>query len=96
MILEMIDKAIAHCKACRPNETGHGVTLSFLYFIRENVESKEYELTKAKEEIDRLKKEMIEEVEKAVDFYEVSDLKMPKWAERELYMKKLKEKHGIV
>jgi hypothetical protein len=41
------------------------------------------------------KDKMIEEVEKAVDFYEVSTLTMPKWAERDKYIKELKAKYNV-
>jgi hypothetical protein len=37
--LELINKAIEHCNKCRPNESGHGVTLALLNEIKEKVKS---------------------------------------------------------
>jgi hypothetical protein len=37
--IELIDKAIEHCKKCRPNESGHGVTLALLNEIKQGIES---------------------------------------------------------
>jgi hypothetical protein len=64
--LELIDKAINHCHDCRPNESGHGVTLALLNEIRERVEAKHDALvsslvytSKEKDaEIERLKREL--------------------------------------
>jgi predicted RNase H-like nuclease (RuvC/YqgF family) len=63
--LELIDKAIEHCKKCRPDESGHGVTLALLIEIKEGVESKDAEIERLKKELEAAKEE-IEELKKEI------------------------------